>query len=208
MRILLVEDHEIVRRGLRGLLGERFRDARFADADSVPAARALLAQQDWDLVMLDISLPGGSGLELVADAKRRRPVPVLVLSTHAEEDYAVAAFRAGADGYLTKGSVADELLAAVSKVLGGGKYVSVALAERLVDALSLPAERAPHELLSPRELAVLRRVASGRTIREIATELSLSEKTIATYRARLAQKLGLSSIAELTRYALEHGLLE
>ena len=209
MRILLVDDHEIVRRGLRQLLAEEFPAAVFGEAIRVPQARELVVEQSWDLVLLDINLPGGSGLELLAEVRRLRPqAAVLMLSSYPEEEFAVRSFKLGAAGYLTKSSVAEEMLAAVKKVLAGGKYVSVSLAERLAAALGSPQPAARHELLSPRELEVLRLVASGRTIKEIAAGFSLSEKTIATYRARLAEKLGLSTNVELARYALQHRLVE
>ncbi len=209
IRILLVDDHEIVRRGLRQLLAEEFPKAVFGEASRVPQARELLAQKDWNLVLLDINLPGGSGLDLLTEARKLRPqAAVLMLSSYPEEEFAVRAFKLGASGYLTKASVAEEMLTAVTKVLGGGKYVSAALAEKLAAALGAPSPSAPHETLSPRELEVLRLVATGQTIKEIAAGFSLSDKTIATYRARISEKLGLSTNVELARYALQHRLVE
>lgn len=209
MRILLVDDHEIVRRGLKQLLAEAYPKAVFGEASRVPEARALLAQKGWQLVLLDIYLPGGSGLDLLTEARSLQPqAAVLMLSSHPEEEFAVRAFKLGAAGYLTKGSVADEMLAAVKKVLAGGKYVSVSLAEKLATALGSPAPSAPHETLSPRELEVLRLIATGKTIKEISAGFSLSDKTIATYRARIAEKLRLSTNVELTRYAMRHRLVE
>jgi DNA-binding NarL/FixJ family response regulator len=208
-RILLVDDHEIVRRGLNQLLAEAFPDARFGEAASLPQARQLLSQSGWDLVLLDINLPGGSGLELISEIQRMQSqAKVLVLSSYSEEEFAIRAFKLGAAGYLTKGSVADEMVAAVKKVIAGGKYVSHALAELLAAELGSQALAAPHESLSMRELEVLRLVALGRTIKEIAAEFSLSEKTIATYRSRLSAKLGLSTNVELARYALQHKLVD
>lgn len=209
MRILLVDDHEIVRRGLRQLLAEGFPRAVFGEAARVPQARELVTQKPWDLVLLDINLPGGSGLDLLAEVKRLCPrAAVLVLSSYPEEEFAVRALKLGAAGYLSKASVADEMLTAAKKVLAGGKYVSAALAERLATALGDPPAQALHESLSPRELEVLRLVATGKTIKEIAAGFALSEKTIATYRTRLAEKLRLSTNVELARYALQHGLVE
>ncbi len=209
MRILLVDDHEIVRRGLRDLLAEEFPKAVFGEACRVPQARELIVQQEWDLVLLDINLPGGSGLELITELRQLRPqTAVLVLSSYPEEEFAVRSFKLGAAGYLTKASVADEMLTAVRKVLAGGKYVSAVLAEKLAAALGGGLEQELHETLSTRELQVLRLVATGRTIKEIAGELSLSEKTIGTYRSRLSGKLGLSTNVELARYALKHRLVE
>ena len=209
MNILLVDDHEIVRRGLKQLLAEEFPMAVFGEANGLPQARELVAQREWNLVLLDIILPGGNGLELLAEVKRMQPqAAVLVLSSYPEEEFAVRSFKLGAAGYLTKASLSDEMLTAVRKVLAGGRYVSAALAERLATALGSPLQQLPHEALSPRELEVLRLVATGKTIKEIAAGLCLSQKTIATYRARLAEKLGLSSNVELARYAMQHRLVE
>ena len=209
MRILLVDDHEIVRRGLKQLLAESFPETVFGEAGNLPQARQQLTKKKWNLVLLDINLPGGNGLELISDIRRVCPeAEVLVLSSYSEEEFAVRAFKLGAAGYLIKGSLADEMVAAVNKVLAGGKYVSVALAEMLASELGSPSPSAPHETLSPRELEVLRLVALGKTIKEIAAEFSLSEKTIATYRARVSVKLGRSSNVELARYALQHRLVD
>ena len=209
MRILLVDDHEILRHGLKQLLGEIFPDAVFGEAATVVQARAMMVGQLLHLMLLDINLPGGSGLDLLEEARRNQAgVVVLVLSSYPEEEFAVRAFQAGADGYLTKGSVSSELYVAVKKVLAGGKYVSAALAEKLARVLSVPSLQLPHESLSPRELDVLLLVAKGRTIKEIAGELCLGEKTIATYRKRAADKLGLTTNVELARYALQHRLVD
>ncbi len=209
MKFLLVDDHEIVRRGLRQLLAEAFPRVQFTEAASVPQARAHLAARAWDLVFVDLNLPGGSGLELITEAKRLRPAAVvLVLSHYPEEEFAVRAFKLGAAGYLTKASAADEMVVAVKRVLAGGRYVSAALAERLAAELGQPSLRAPHEILSPRELEVLRLVATGRTIKEISAGLALSEKTVATYRARIAEKLALHTNVGLARYAIQHGLVD
>ena len=208
MRILLVDDHEIVRRGLKQLLAEEFPKAVFGEATRVPQARELVTQKDWHLVVLDINLPGGSGLDLLAEVRRLRPqAAVLMLSSYPEEEFAVRAFKLGAAGYLTKASVAEEMLIAVRKVLAGGKYVSASLAEQLATSLGGAKPAALHETLSPRELEVLRLVAAGKTIKEIAAGFSLSEKTIATYRTRIADKLGLSTNVELARYAMRNGLV-
>jgi DNA-binding NarL/FixJ family response regulator len=209
MQTLVVDDHEILRRGLKQLLAEAFPEAVFGEAGNLPQARQQLTQKQWDLVLLDINLPGGNGLELISDIRRTCPgAEILVLSSFSEAEYAVRALKLGAAGYLTKGSVADEMVTAVKKVLAGGKYVSVALAEMLASELGSPSPSAPHESLSPRELEVLRLVALGKTIKEIATEFSLSEKTIATYRSRISGKLGRSSNVELARYALQHKLVD
>ena len=208
-RILLVDDHEIVRRGLKQLLAEEYPDAFFGEATGVPQFRGLIMRKEWDLVLLDINLPGGSGLELLGEVKSHHPkTAVLMLSSYPEEEFAVRALKLGADGYLTKASVSDEMMTAVRKVLSGGKYVSAALVERLAIALGNPMEQFPHEALSPRELEVLRLVATGKTIKEIASGLTLSEKTVATYRSRISEKLSLSTNVELARYAIQHHLVE
>jgi DNA-binding NarL/FixJ family response regulator len=207
IRILVVDDHEVVRRGLRQVLAEAFPDAVLEEADRSETALGAIAGTAWDLVLLDVNIPGRSGLEVLEDAKRLRPsMPVLVVSAYPEEEFAVRCIRLGAAGYLTKNTASAELVAAARKALAGGKYVTARLAERLMDVLGGDAPAAPHEALSSRELQVLRLVASGRTAKEIAAELHLSEKTIATYRARISEKLGVSTAVELTRYALRHGL--
>lgn len=209
MRALLVDDHEIVRRGLAALVAGEFPDAECGEASGVAEAREKLFAGGWDLVLLDISLPGGSGLSLLKDAKSLSPRPaILVLSSHPEEEFALRSFKLGADGYLTKASVADEMKLALRKVLSGGKYVSASMAEAMASAMGSGGYGDPHERLSERELEVLRRVASGQTIKAIAAELSLSEKTIGTYRSRLSKKLGLSTNVEIARYALKHGLAD
>jgi two-component system invasion response regulator UvrY len=208
-RMLVVDDHEVVRRGIRQVLAEGFPGAAFGEAATAAEALALLAAEHWDLLLLDINLPGRSGLEVLEDVRRQWPrLPVLVLSAYPEEEFAVRCLRLGAAGYLTKSSAADELVAAARKALEGGKYVTAALAERLAAVLGGAVRGEPHEALSGRELQVVRLVATGRSMREIAAELNLSEKTIATYRARIAGKLGVSTNVELTRYALQHKLVE
>jgi DNA-binding NarL/FixJ family response regulator len=209
MRIILVDDHEVVRRGTRQVLADGFPEASFAEAGTAAEALARLEAERWDLLVLDINLPGRSGLDVLEDVQRQWPrLPVLVLSAYPEEEFAIRCLRLGAAGYLTKSSAADELVTAARKAMEGGKYVTAALAERLAAVLGGGLRGEPHEALSGRELQVVRLVASGRTMKEIAGELHLSEKTIATYRARIAQKLGVSTSVELTRYALQHKLVE
>jgi len=170
-------------------------------------AVAHLRHSPWELLLLDLNLPVRSGLKVLEESRRLRPkTPVLALSAHAEEEFALRVFKMGAAGYVTRNSAPDELAAALKEVLSGGRYVSASLAERMAASLGGGFQSAPHELLSSRQLQVLQRVATGRTLREIAAELSLSEKTIGTYRARIAEKLRLSTNVELTRYALHHGL--
>lgn len=209
MRILIADDHPLVRRGLHGILRDEFPDAEIVETGSAPEALGALGTGDWEVAIVDINLPGRNGLELLEDIKRAKPrLPVLIVSAHLEEDYALRALKLGAAGYVSKQSVADVLVAAVKKVTSGGRHVSPAVAERLALAASGDWIGAPHETLSNRELQVLQMIASGHTIKEIAADLALSEKTIATYRSRVSEKLALSTNVELTRYALRHGLVD
>ena len=209
MKILIADDHEVVRRGVRDLLRQEYPTSHIAEAKDATAAVEFLMQQECDLLLLDINMPGRSGLEVLAEARRLCPTaPVVVLSMCPEEEFAVRAFKLGAAAYLNKANAGDELLAAIRKVLLGGKYVSSTLAEKLADRLGGVESSAPHEALSNRELQVLRLIAQGRSIKEIAVELSLSDKTIGTYRLRIADKMHLSSNVDIARYALKHGLVE
>jgi two-component system invasion response regulator UvrY len=205
----LVDDHTVVRRGIRDLLAEAFADAFFEEASTGEEALALVRQETFHLVVMDISMPRRGGMDALKEIQAELPkLPVLVLSHHAEEQYAIRALRAGAAGYLTKDCAADELVRAARKALSGGKYVTAALAEKLAGALTSGAGAHLHELLSDRELQVLRMLAQGKSIKEIAADLSLSEKTISTYRARILEKTNMKSNAELMRYALASGLVD
>jgi DNA-binding NarL/FixJ family response regulator len=209
MRVLIVDDYPIVRHGLKELFAEAYPDLQVGEAENSPIALELLTKQDWDLVLVDINIPGRGGLEVLEETKRLRPqTPVLVLSAYPEEEFAVRSLKLGASGYLNKSLASDEILVAARKVLAGGKYVTASLAEKLASSLGQPVPQAPHEILSSRELQVLRLVASGKIIKDIAEEIALSEKTVGTYRARIAKKLGLNSNVELTRYALKHRLVD
>lgn len=209
IRILLVDDHAVVRDGIKRMFDEKADSVSFGEADSPDAALKLAEEQEWDIVVLDITLGHRSGLEVLKDLKKLRPrLPVLILSMHSEEQYARRAFRAGASGYLTKDCSREELLGAVQKVTAGSKYVSPALAEKLVVDLERGSEGPPHETLSDREFEVLRLIASGKTVGEIAEMLSLSDKTISTYRARILEKMGMKTNAELTHYAIQNKLVE
>jgi two-component system, NarL family, invasion response regulator UvrY len=169
----------------------------------------MLRERASDLVLLDVTLPGRSGLDVLRQLKQERPrVPVLVLSVHPAEQYAVRALRAGASGYLTKDLAAEELVSAVRSVTRGQRYLTPAVAERLADALDKPSASQPHEELSDREFEVLGLLGSGKKVKQIADELCLSYNTISTYRSRILTKLGLESGAQLVRYALQHGLAE
>jgi two-component system, NarL family, invasion response regulator UvrY len=207
--VLIADDHAIFRRGLRDILAERFPKADFGEADTAQAVLDLVWKRQWDLLVLDISMPGRSGLDILRDVKQAQPrLPVLVLSMHPEDQYAVRVLKAGAAGYLSKANVPEEIVRAVTKVLAGGRYVSAALAERLASALSNGGTKPPHEMLSDREFHVLRRIAAGKTVKEIAGELNLSVQTVSTYRARVLMKLHLRTTAELIRYALDHRLAD
>jgi two-component system, NarL family, invasion response regulator UvrY len=208
-KILLVDDHEVVRDGVRKIFDEQQPGATvFGEASTAPEALARVRDEDWDVVVLDLSLGGRSGLEILKELKQLRPrLPVLVLSMHSEEQYARRAFKAGASGYITKDSSRLELFEVINKVIKGGKYISPALAESLIIDLERGTDRPPHEGLSDREFEVMRLIASGKTVGQIADELSLSITTISTYRARILEKTGMKTNAELTRYAITNDLV-
>jgi two-component system invasion response regulator UvrY len=206
LKILTIDDHEVVRRGIKEMFTEE--SATFGEARSGAEAIALARKQQWDIAVLDISLGGRSGLEVLAELKQLRPrMPVLILSMHAEEQYAVRAFKAGASGYINKASSGEELRSAILKIIKGGQYVGPSLAETIVLQLSQPG-KVPHENLSNREFEVLCSIASGKTVNEIASKLSLSNKTISTYRRRILDKMEMRTNAELTHYAIRNGLVE
>jgi DNA-binding NarL/FixJ family response regulator len=205
LKILTIDDHEVVRRGLKEMFTEE--SATFGEACSGAEALALARKQSWDIAVLDISLGGRNGLEVLGELKQLRPrMPILILSMHAEEQYAVRAFKAGASGYINKASSGEELREAIFKIVKGGQYVGPALAEKIVLQLAQP-EKARHESLSNRELEVLCAIASGKTVKEIAATLSLSEKTISTYRRRILDKMDMRTNAELTHYAIRNSLV-
>jgi DNA-binding NarL/FixJ family response regulator len=208
MKILIVDDHAIVRAGLRQILAEAGDSFTVAEAGDAQVALDLLRTRTFDMVLLDVALPGRNGIELLKQIKTEwKKLPVLMLSMYPEDQYALRALRAGAAGYMTKESAPEQLLSAVRKVVTGGRYVSPALAELL--ACRLDGETAgetPHLELSDREYEVMRLIASGRTVSEIADALSLSVKTISTYRARILEKMGMKTNAELTHYAVTRGL--
>jgi two-component system invasion response regulator UvrY len=207
MRILLVDDHAVVRSGIRTILEDHLEAVEVNEAANGDAALELLAGGPMDVVVLDLSMPGRSGIDLLAEIKHRHPkLPVLILSFHAEEHFAVRALRAGAAGYLAKSAAPEELVAAVTKVVRGGRYVTEGVADRLAAGLD-KSPGALHDSLSDREFDVLRGLASGQSVSDLATQLHLSVKTISTYRARLLEKMGMASNAELTRYALQNGLV-
>jgi two-component system, NarL family, invasion response regulator UvrY len=208
IRVLIVDDHAIVRRGLRELLSDEFPGAAFGEASDARQAMDQLRKKEWDVALLDITLSGKSGLDLLKELKVEWPkLPVLVLSGHPEDQFAVRVLKAGAGGYMTKESAPEELAKAIRKVLAGGRYVSPALAEKLALGVRKDPTRAPHETLSDREYEVMSRIGSGKTVTEIAEELSLSAKTISTYRARVLGKLDVKNSAEIVLYAIRNGLV-
>jgi DNA-binding NarL/FixJ family response regulator len=208
MRILIVDDHAILRRGLRELLSNEFRGAAFGEASNARQALEKLREKEWDVALLDITLPGKNGLDLLKELRTEWPrLPVLVLSAHPEDQFAVRVLKAGAGGYMTKESAPEELAKAVRKVLAGGRYVSPELAEKLALGVKKDFMRTPHETLSDREYVVMSRIASGKTVTEIAGELSLSPKTVSTYRARVLEKLSVKNSAEIVQYAIRNGLV-
>lgn len=209
IRFLIADDHAVVRRGLRHILQDAFQRASFSEAGDARQALDEVRKQDWDVVMLDISMPGRGGLDIIQELKSTRPkMPILVMSVHPEEQYAKRVLRAGASGYITKDSVPEELVKAVRKVLAGGRYVSSSLAERLAFEMEAGAREFPHESLSNREFQVLKLMASGKTVNQIAEELSLSVQTISTYRARILEKMGMKTNAELIHYAVRNNIVD
>src|SRR5213595_2297800 len=210
MKILLTDDHAVVRHGLKQILADEFRKASFGEARNAQEALKKIWKEDWDVVVLDITMPGRSGLEVLREIKKSKPkLPVLVLSMHPEGQFAVRVLKRGASGYMTKESAPEEVVGAIKKVLAGGRYVSPSLAEKLANYLSGgETQKQPQEKLSDREFQVLRLIASGKIVSEIAKELSLSVKTISTYRTRILEKMGLKNNAELMHYAMQHQLME
>jgi len=207
-RILLVDDHAVVRQGLKQILTESLPDSTFGDAASGEEAVEKAGTADWDIVVLDISLPGKSGLETLKELRAARPgLPVLVLSMHPEEQFAVRVLRAGAAGYLTKRTAAKDLVAAVKRVLAGGRYVSASLAESLAAQVQAGSEKAPHETLSDREYQVFRMLAMGKTVKEISEELFLSPQTVSTHRTHILEKMAMQTNAELIQYAMQNQIL-
>lgn len=207
--VLIVDDHQLIREGLKKIL-QRQKDMRIAgEARDYFEMQECLRQQSVDCVILDITMPGKNGLEILKELKIRHPsIRTIILSMHPEERFAVRSIKAGASGYLNKEAAATEMIHAIRKVMTGGKYISQTLAEKLANEISHGAKTAPHETLSDREFEVARLIASGKSTSEIAQALSLSANTIATYRARILEKMGLETNAELIRYALEHHLVD
>lgn len=207
MKILIADDHAIVRRGLAGLLREEYPGARVEEASSGPEVIEKSRENSWDLILLDISMPGRNGIDTLIQLRTDGvKTPILILSMQPEDQYAIRSLKAGASGFVNKDKATEELISAVRKVLSGRKYISDSVAEKLAGSMDQGADKLPHELLSNREMQVLQLIASGKTVSDIAENMSLSVNTISTYRSRILEKLGLHNNAELTRYALDNGL--
>jgi two-component system invasion response regulator UvrY len=207
MRVLIADDHSMVRRGVREILEEALHSLEVYEASSAAETLKVVREDVFDIVLLDISFPDGSGLDVLRQIRAYSPqIRVLLLSMYPEEQYAQRALRLGAAGYLTKDSAPNELVTAIQKVAVGGKYITQALAERLADEIGEEVEKSPQETLSNREFQVLTRLGAGRSIHEIAAELSLSPKTVSTYRSRLLEKLNLKSEADIIRYVIKNRL--
>lgn len=209
IKVLVADDHAVVRRGLRQILSETEDLLVGGEATNAPEVVERVTSERWDVIILDISMPGGNGIDLIADIRRLRPeARVLVLTVFAEEQYAVRAIRAGAAGFLTKESAPDKLVDAVRKIASGGRYVSPELAEALASIVAGDAEGAPHERLSDREFEILKMLSSGKTVSQAADELGLSVKTVSTHRTRILRKMNMKTNAELTHYAIRNRLVD
>ena len=209
LKVLIADDHAVVRQGLKNILLNEDSKALFGEAESGADVMELAGKQKWDIVIMDISMPGRNGLEVLKDMKRDyKELPVLVLSAHPEDQYAIRALRSGASGYITKASAPDELVKAIQKIISGETYISSDLARQIPLYLNPEVQQAPHERLSDREYQVLCMMASGKTVKQISVELSLSVKSISTYRTRILEKTGMKTNAELIHYAIEHKLVQ
>lgn len=209
IRALIADDHAVVRQGLKQILGDMPEMVVAGEATTGQEVLDKVRAETWDVVVLDISMPDRSGLDVLKQLRSERPkLPVLVLSMHSEDQYAMRVLKAGASGYLTKDSAPDELVKAIRKVVSGGRYVSSFLAEKLAFEIGTDSSRLPHETLSDREFQVLRLIAAGESVTEIAAELYLSVKTVSTYRARMLEKMNLATTAELIHYAMQNHLID
>jgi len=208
-RIIIADDHEIVRAGLKQIIADDPELSVEGEAGDGQELLEKLRKNRYDVVLLDMKMPGRTGLEILKQLKMEHPsLPVLVLSMHPEEQYAVRTIRAGASGYITKETAPDRLVEAIRKVCSGGKYISASLAEQLADSVADSRSKPPHEYLTDREFQVMSMIASGKTITEIAKELFLSVKTISTYRQRILEKMNMKNNAELTHYVISNNLIE
>jgi two-component system invasion response regulator UvrY len=208
-RILLVDDHPVVRQGIKQVLAGAFDPATVGEASNAEEGMTEIKSTEWDVMVLDLSMPGTSGIDMLKDLRRERPtLPVLVLSMHSPDQFARRAMNAGASGYLTKDSNPTELVKAVGEVIAGRRYLNPAVIEELVGNLQPEQGQRPHEALSDREYQVLRMIASGLTVSQVAARLSLSVKTVSTYRARVLEKMSMKTTAELMHYGIQHGLVD
>jgi two-component system invasion response regulator UvrY len=208
-QFLIVDDHSLVRNGLTQILARTYPGAEIAEARDARTALAFVTEKKLDVVLLDISLPGQSGLDVLKQIKELQPdAKILILTMHPEDQYAVRVLKAGASGYLTKDSASEEVAIAIKKILAGGTYISAALAENLASNLHAPSQKLPHDRLSDREYQILRMIGIGKSVKEIAYELSLSIKTISTYRARVLAKLKFKGNADVIRYAMRDRLVD
>jgi DNA-binding NarL/FixJ family response regulator len=209
LRIIITDDHPVVLKGLKEIISEGFNDATIHVCSKGYELLSKISKNDYDIVLLDISLPDINGLDVLKEIKKKnRKLPVLILSMYPEENYAARALKDGAQGYLTKGSAPDELLRAVQKILSGKKYISPALAEKMMLDFESDTEKPPHERLSDRELQVLSMIGQGKAVKQIAEELHLSTNTIRTFRSRILEKIGAKGTSELIHYAIAHNLTE
>jgi two-component system invasion response regulator UvrY len=209
IKVLIVDDHPIVRQGLKQILSEEPDMAVLGEAQNSQEVLELVHNQDWDIVVLDITMPGRGGLDVLKEVRHERPkLPVLMLSVHPEDQYAVRTLKAGAAGYMTKESAPEELVQAIRRIVHGGKYVSSMLAEKLAFHLEAETEKPLHDNLSDREYQVMLMIASGKRTGAVAEEMSLSVKTVSTYRARILEKMGMKGNADLTYYVFKNRLLD
>lgn len=208
LRILIADDHTVVRKGLRQILLEEFPSADIVETSDAATLFLKVLREDWDVVITDISMPDKSGLEVLQQIRRDHPrLPVLILSAHSEDQYAIRSLKAGASGYLCKDSASEELVGAIRRILMGKRYITASLAEKLAFQLDQDADRLPHEGLSDREFEVMKFLAAGKPVSVIANQLCLSVTTISTYRARILAKMDLKTNYDLTRYAMDNKLL-
>jgi two-component system, NarL family, invasion response regulator UvrY len=208
IKILIVDDHAVVRKGIRQILSEEKNISALGEASNSEELMSQLYENDWDIIILDITLPGKNGLDLLIEIKKRKPdIKVLILTMHTEEEIAIRALKTGASGFLNKDSVPGELISAVNKISTGGKFISSSLGEKLALLLDRDAATMPHETLSKREFEIMCLIASGNSLTDIAKELSISIKTVSTYRTRIMEKMNMKSNVELTHYAIKNKLV-
>ena len=209
LRVLIADDHSMIRVGLKQVLQKTFTHAVIGEAASAEEALEKIRGEEWSLAVMDITMPGRSGLDILKDVQLARPgMPVLIMSMHGEDQFALRVLKAGAAGFISKHSAPEELVNAIQKILSGGKYVSKAVAEKVILEIGKDNEKPAHERLSDREFQVMCMFAQGKVNKQVATELSLSVKTVSTYRARILEKMNMQTNAELTRYAIKNGLVE